>query len=250
MAQIAATSGPRTSGCSASGRTAPSGWSPTRRYARTSIPPMSGSIPEPESRRARFAADDESAASMATEAGRRALANAGLTATDIDGVIVTTNTHFLQTPPAAPMVAAALGAKDVLGFDISAGCAGFGYALCVAADMIRGGSATKMLVVGTEKLSPTIDMPTAATASSSPTAPPQWWWVRHPSKALGRPLRAATAKGPMRYARTSTGSRSRRTQVAHARSCGWKVPRCSVGRHSKWATSASGLWTAAGVTAR
>lgn len=43
----------------------------------------------------RFAADDESAASMATEACRRALSNAGLSAADIDGVIVTTNTHFL-----------------------------------------------------------------------------------------------------------------------------------------------------------
>ncbi len=106
----------------------------------------------------RFAADDESAASMAAEAGRRAIANASLTATDIDGVIVTTNTHFLQTPPAAPMVASELGAKGVLGFDISAGCAGFGYALGVAADMIRGGGATKVLVVGTEKLSPTVDM--------------------------------------------------------------------------------------------
>ena len=63
----------------------------------------------------RFAADDESAASMATEACRRALSNAALPATDIDGVIVTTNTHFLQTPPAAPMVAAALGAKAFSG---------------------------------------------------------------------------------------------------------------------------------------
>jgi beta-ketoacyl-[acyl-carrier-protein] synthase III len=106
----------------------------------------------------RFAADDESAASMAAEAGRRAIANASLDASDIDGVIVTTNTHFRQTPPAAPMVASTLGAKGVLGFDISAGCAGFGYALSVAADMIRGGGAGKMLVVGTEKLSPTIDM--------------------------------------------------------------------------------------------
>jgi beta-ketoacyl ACP synthase len=106
----------------------------------------------------RFAADDETAASMAAEACRRALSNASLVGADIDGVIVTTNTHFLQTPPAAPMVAAALGAKHVLGFDLSAGCAGFGYALSTAADMIRGGGAAKMLVVGTEKLSPTIDM--------------------------------------------------------------------------------------------
>jgi beta-ketoacyl ACP synthase len=106
----------------------------------------------------RFAAAEESAASMAVEAGKRAIANASLSASDIDGVIVTSNTHFLQTPPAAPMVASALGAKGVLGFDISAGCAGFGYALSTAADMIRGGGAGKILVVGTEKLSPTIDM--------------------------------------------------------------------------------------------
>ncbi|HTQ16377.1 beta-ketoacyl-ACP synthase III [Mycobacterium sp.] len=106
----------------------------------------------------RFAADDESAASMAAEACRRALSNASLAASDVDGLILTTNTHYLQTPPAAPMVAAALGAKEILGFDLSAGCAGFGYALSVAADMIRCGGASKMLVVGTEKLSPSIDM--------------------------------------------------------------------------------------------
>jgi beta-ketoacyl ACP synthase len=51
-----------------------------------------------------------------------------------------------------------LGAKGVPAFDVAAGCAGFGYALGVAADMVRGGSANKMLVIGSEKLSPTVDM--------------------------------------------------------------------------------------------
>ncbi len=106
----------------------------------------------------RFAADEESATSMAIEAARRALSNASLSGTDLDGVIVATSTHFVQTPASAPMVASALGATGVLGFDISAGCAGFGYALGVAADMIRAGSAATLLVVGTEKLSPTVDM--------------------------------------------------------------------------------------------
>jgi beta-ketoacyl-[acyl-carrier-protein] synthase III len=106
----------------------------------------------------RFAAGEESATSMAIEAARRALSNASLSGTDLDGVIVATSTHFVQTPASAPMVASALGATGVLGFDISAGCAGFGYALGVAADMIRGGSAATLLVVGTEKLSPTVDM--------------------------------------------------------------------------------------------
>ncbi len=106
----------------------------------------------------RFAAPDESAASMAIEAGRQAMSNAGLTGSDIDGVIVATSTHFLQTPACAPMVATGVGATNVPAFDISAGCAGFGYALGVAADMIRGGSAVKMLIIGSEKLSPTVDM--------------------------------------------------------------------------------------------
>ncbi|ARR80113.1 3-OXOacyl-[acyl-CARRIER-protein] synthase III FABH [Mycobacterium intracellulare subsp. yongonense] len=106
----------------------------------------------------RFAARDESAASMATEAGREAIAKASLEASDIDCVIVATSTHLLQTPACAPAVAAALGATGVPAFDISAGCAGFGYALGVAADMIRGGTAARVLVLGSEKLSPTIDM--------------------------------------------------------------------------------------------
>jgi beta-ketoacyl-[acyl-carrier-protein] synthase III len=106
----------------------------------------------------RFAAREESAASMATEASRQAISKAALTAADIDGVIVATSTHFLQTPPCAPEVATALGATGLAAFDVGAGCAGFGYALGVAADMIRGGSAAKMLVIGSEKLSPTVDM--------------------------------------------------------------------------------------------
>lgn len=77
----------------------------------------------------RFAARDESTASMATEAGREAIAKAGLEASDIDCVVVATSTHFLQTPACGPAVAAALGATGVPAFDISAGCAGFGYAL-------------------------------------------------------------------------------------------------------------------------
>jgi beta-ketoacyl-[acyl-carrier-protein] synthase III len=106
----------------------------------------------------RFARRDESAASMATAAGQEAIAKASLEPSDIDCVIVATSTHFLQTPACAPAVATALGAGGVPAFDISAGCAGFGYALGVAADMVRGGTAAKVMVLGSEKLSPTVDM--------------------------------------------------------------------------------------------
>ncbi|WP_418003158.1 beta-ketoacyl-ACP synthase III [Mycobacterium sp. PDNC021] len=106
----------------------------------------------------RFAGPDESAVSMACEAGRRACAAAGLSGTDIDAVIVATSTNFRNTPPCGPQVATEIGAQGIPAFDVAAGCAGFGYSLGVAADMIRAGSAGRILVVGSEKLSDAIDM--------------------------------------------------------------------------------------------
>lgn len=106
----------------------------------------------------RFAGPDESAVSMACEAGRRACAAAELTGSDIDTVIVATSTNFRNTPPCGPQVATEIGAQGIPAFDIAAGCAGFGYSLGVAADMIRAGSAGRILVVGSEKLSDAIDM--------------------------------------------------------------------------------------------
>lgn len=158
MKQIAATSGPRNIGLLSVGA-----YRPERVVTNDEICENIESSDEWIFTRTgiktrRFAARDESAASMATEAGRQAITTAGLTPSDIDCVIVATSTHFLQTPACAPAVAAALGATGVPAFDVSAGCAGFGYALGVAADMIRGGTAAKVLVLGSEKLSPTVDM--------------------------------------------------------------------------------------------
>src|SRR5260370_24944830 len=65
----------------------------------------------------RFAAREESAGSMAIEASQEAITKASLTAADIDGVIVATSTHFLQTPPCPPAVAAALSASGISAFD-------------------------------------------------------------------------------------------------------------------------------------
>ncbi|CDO86879.1 3-oxoacyl-ACP synthase [Mycobacterium triplex] len=158
MQQIAATSGPRNIGLLSVGAYRPErvvtndelcrniDSSDEWIYSRTGI------------KTRRFAAHDESVTSMSIEASREAIAKAALQASDIDGVIVATSTQFLQTPASAPAVASGLGATGVPAFDISAGCAGFGYAVGVAADMIRGGSVAKMLVIGSEKLSPTVDM--------------------------------------------------------------------------------------------
>lgn len=105
----------------------------------------------------RFCAPEESATTMAIDSGRKAIANALISGSDIDAVIVATNTHLLLTPAAATAVATALGANGVPAFDVTVGCAGFGYAMGLGADMIRAGSATNVLVIGSEQLSVTLD---------------------------------------------------------------------------------------------
>ena len=63
-----------------------------------------------------------------------------------------------MTPAGATKVATELGANGVPAFDVTVGCAGFGYGMALAADMVRGGSATHVLVIGAEQLSVTLDM--------------------------------------------------------------------------------------------
>lgn len=105
----------------------------------------------------RFARRDETVVEMGIQAGRKAIANALLSGSDIDAVILATNTHLLLTPAGATKIATELGANGVQAFDVTAGCAGFGYAMSLASDMIRGGTATHVLVIGAEQLSVTMD---------------------------------------------------------------------------------------------
>jgi 3-oxoacyl-[acyl-carrier-protein] synthase-3 len=90
---------------------------------------------------------------MSAAAADKALAAAGITADQIDVSLVATCTHPYQTPSAASEVAAMIGAPTVAAMDVSAACAGFAYGLALAQDMIRGGSAGHVLLIGAEKLS-------------------------------------------------------------------------------------------------
>jgi 3-oxoacyl-[acyl-carrier-protein] synthase III len=112
----------------------------------------------------RWAAPDESVTDMAERASLLALERAGLTAADIDAVLVATVTHPYQTPSSASLLAHRLGSTPAAAFDVSAACAGFSYGVSLANDMVRGGSARNVLVVGVEKLSDFTDLEDRSTA--------------------------------------------------------------------------------------
>ena len=112
----------------------------------------------------RFADDTETVVSMAVAASRTALERAGVDAQQIDAVVVATVSHLLQTPSAATAIAHALGTAQPAAFDISAACAGFCHGVALANDMVRGGSARHVLVIGVEKLSDITDPTDRGTA--------------------------------------------------------------------------------------
>lgn len=112
----------------------------------------------------RFAAADENVVTMGAAAATSAITNAGLTAEDIDSVIVATFTHRYATPSAAAEIASIIGATDAGAFDISAACAGFCYGIGLADSMVKSGQAKNIVVIGAEKLSDVIDFDDRGTA--------------------------------------------------------------------------------------
>jgi 3-oxoacyl-[acyl-carrier-protein] synthase-3 len=112
----------------------------------------------------RWAAPDESVIDMCLAAAGKAVAQAGITPAEVNAVLVATVTHPLQTPSAAAAVAHRLGTDHAAALDISAACAGFCYGVSMANDMVRGGSAKYVLVIGCEKLSDFTDSYDRSTA--------------------------------------------------------------------------------------
>jgi 3-oxoacyl-[acyl-carrier-protein] synthase-3 len=112
----------------------------------------------------RWAAPDESVVDMCLAAAGKAIAQAGIAPEQVGVVLVATVTHPLQTPSAAADVAYRLGATNAAAFDISAACAGFCYGVGMANDMVRGGSAEHVVVIGCEKLSDFTDSYDRSTA--------------------------------------------------------------------------------------
>lgn len=101
----------------------------------------------------RIAAPDEATSHMATKAAQRAMEAAGVTAEEIDLIIVATITPDTFFPSTACHVQRNLGATHAVAFDISAACAGFLYAMQIARHFINSGNRKTALIIGADKLS-------------------------------------------------------------------------------------------------
>ena len=101
----------------------------------------------------RYISLDENTSDLAVEASKKALNQAGLSAEDIDLIILATVTPDNFTPSTACIVQDKLGAKNAWAFDINAACTGFIYALKLGRSLIRSGEAKNALIIGAETLS-------------------------------------------------------------------------------------------------
>ena len=100
---------------------------------------------------------------LAVEAARKALAERGIGPSDLDAIIVGTVTPDMFFPSTACLVQHKLGAQGVWGFDVSAACSAFLYALQAGAQFVATGSHKKVLVVGADVMSSIIDYTDRAT---------------------------------------------------------------------------------------
>ncbi|WP_028402571.1 beta-ketoacyl-ACP synthase III [Ectobacillus panaciterrae] len=105
----------------------------------------------------RIAADDMNTSHMAVEAAREAIRDAGISAEQIELILVATVTPDRPFPTVSCMVQEQLGAKHAAAMDVSAACAGFMYGMITAQQFIQTGAYKYILVIGSDKLSKITD---------------------------------------------------------------------------------------------
>ena len=111
-----------------------------------------------------IAAEGETTSTLAAEACRAAIAAAGVTAQDVDLIVLATATPDQTFPATATKVQAMLGIDDCVAFDVAAVCSGFLYAVQVADSMLRAGVHRRALVIGAETFSRILDWEDRTTA--------------------------------------------------------------------------------------
>jgi 3-oxoacyl-[acyl-carrier-protein] synthase-3 len=115
-------------------------------------------------RERRIAGPEQSVASLGREASEKALAQAGVTAADIDTIVLATASPDRLLPSTACDLQALIGAHNAAAFDVDAACPGYIYGLTVAEGLIASGQSETVLVVGAEKLSTITDFQDRSTA--------------------------------------------------------------------------------------
>jgi 3-oxoacyl-[acyl-carrier-protein] synthase III len=115
-------------------------------------------------RERRIAGPEQTVAMLSREASERAMERAGVTAAELDSIVLGTASPDRLLPSTACDLQALLGATNAAAFDVSAACPGFLYALTVAEGLIASGQSRTVLVVGAEKLSTITDFQDRSTA--------------------------------------------------------------------------------------
>ncbi len=194
-----------------------------------------------------LAAPHETAAFMGAEAARAALADAGIEAAEVDAVIVGTSTPDQCFPATALRIQAALGIARGFGFDVSAACSGFIFALAAADAFIRCGQARTVLVIGSEVYSRILDWTDRATCVLFGDGAGAVLLRGAPSGSdrgvLSTHLHGDGSTGDLLYV---DGAIGRREQSGHLRMNGREVFRHAVGKLSASVDEALG---ANGLTA-
>jgi len=107
--------------------------------------------------------EGQATSDMAVEAAKKCLAERGIGADQVEAIIVATVTPDMFFPATACLVQDRLGAKGAWGFDLSAACSGFIYALQVGAKLVESGAHSKVMVIGADTMSSIIDFTDRAT---------------------------------------------------------------------------------------
>lgn len=195
------------------------------------------------------ARDDEPTSDLATEAARRALADAGRTPADVDMIIVATTTPDMTFPATAAIVQRKLGAPVCIAFDVQAVCSGFVYALSVADGFVARGLSKCALVIGAEEMTRLMDWTDRTTcvlfgdgAGAIVVEPREGQGTSADQGLLGFALRADGSKTDLLYV---DGGPSSTGTVGHLRMAGNQVFRHAVVNIAEAITAAC---TASGIT--
>ncbi|HUH10210.1 MAG TPA: beta-ketoacyl-ACP synthase III [Brevundimonas sp.] len=194
------------------------------------------------------ARDDEPTSDLAVEAARRALADAGKTAADVDLIIVATTTPDQTFPATAAIVQSKLGAPVGIAFDVQAVCSGFVYAMSVADGFVARGMAKCALVIGAEEMTRLMDWNDRTTcvlfgdgAGAFVLEPREGQGTKDDQGVLGFALRCDGSKSDMLYV---DGGPSTTGTVGHLKMLGNQVFRHAVVNISEaivGATEAAGV---------